>query len=205
MWSGLRLFLKELLYFIPFSQSITLSLFSFFPADRIYYDIPITSSSATSQSQWSAYFQQSILDPSTPHKASLCVYSPPNAIVGVYELYLLFMSHYGSSSCRVGQFTLLCNPWCTGEPGNISSNTFEVTLYSSLNHSATTQWHCSVSYHLSSIIYMFIWVGNITQDTKVVCGLFSWLCVLAWRNSEGRVCEERLWPVVPGHSQKHQL
>ncbi|MCJ8729533.1 hypothetical protein PDJAM_G00107410 [Pangasius djambal] len=83
--------------------------------DHLYYDIPITSSKATSQSQWSAYFQHGILDPSAPHKASVCVYSPPTAIVGVYQLHLLFMSRYGSYSRRVGQLTLLCNPWCTAD------------------------------------------------------------------------------------------
>ncbi|XP_017335577.1 transglutaminase 5, like [Ictalurus punctatus] len=83
--------------------------------DCLYCDIPITSSKATSQSQWSAYFQQGMLDPSAPHKASLYVYSPPTAIVGVYQLHLLFMSRNGSHSCRVGQFTLLCNPWCTDD------------------------------------------------------------------------------------------
>ncbi|KAF4079144.1 hypothetical protein AMELA_G00189670 [Ameiurus melas] len=81
----------------------------------LYCDIPITSSKATSQSQWSAYIQQGMLDPSAPHKASVYVYSPPTAIVGVYQLYLFFTSRNGSHSCRVGQFTLLCNPWCTDD------------------------------------------------------------------------------------------
>ncbi|XP_053353961.1 transglutaminase 5, like [Clarias gariepinus] len=83
--------------------------------DRLCYEIPITSSKATSQSQWSAYFQHGMFDTSVPHKASVCVYSPPTAIVGVYQVHLLFMSRAGSYSGRVGQFTLLCNPWCIAD------------------------------------------------------------------------------------------
>ncbi|KAF7711609.1 transglutaminase 5, like [Silurus meridionalis] len=83
--------------------------------DGLYCDVPITSSKNTSQSQWSAYIQQGRLDPSTPHNTSVCVYSPPTAIVGVYQLHLLVKSSYGSYNCKIGKFTLLCNPWCAAD------------------------------------------------------------------------------------------
>ncbi|XP_058258210.1 transglutaminase 5, like [Hemibagrus wyckioides] len=81
--------------------------------ENLTCDIPISSTKVTSPSQWTAYFQPGMMDPSTPHKASVCVYSPPTAIVGVYQLYLV--SRFGSYSCRIGQITLLCNPWCTDD------------------------------------------------------------------------------------------
>ncbi|GAA6096150.1 transglutaminase 5, like [Tachysurus ichikawai] len=80
------------------------------PKENLACDIPITSSKVTSLSQWTAYFQHGMMNPSAPHKASVCVSSPPTAIVGVYQLYLV--SRNGSYSCRIGQITLLCNPWC---------------------------------------------------------------------------------------------
>ncbi|KAK3556840.1 hypothetical protein QTP70_022278 [Hemibagrus guttatus] len=81
--------------------------------EKLTCDIPISFSKVTSPSQWTAYFQHGMMDPSAPHKASVCVYSPPTAIVGVYQLYLV--SRFGSYSCRIGQITLLCNPWCTDD------------------------------------------------------------------------------------------
>ncbi|KAK2857955.1 hypothetical protein Q7C36_005874 [Tachysurus vachellii] len=80
------------------------------PKENLACDIPITSSKVTSQSQWTAYFQHGMMNPRAPHKAFVCVSSPPTAIVGVYQLYLV--SRNGSYSCRIGQITLLCNPWC---------------------------------------------------------------------------------------------
>uniref|UniRef100_A0A8B9LNC9 protein-glutamine gamma-glutamyltransferase n=1 Tax=Astyanax mexicanus TaxID=7994 RepID=A0A8B9LNC9_ASTMX len=80
--------------------------------DRLYNDIPIAYSKDSSQSQWAAYFQQSSLDSG---KTSVCVNCPANAPVGVYQLQLLLMSSAGPYSFKVGQFALLCNPWCPAD------------------------------------------------------------------------------------------
>ncbi|KAL7891538.1 hypothetical protein AOLI_G00010140 [Acnodon oligacanthus] len=78
--------------------------------DRLYNDIPIKFSK--DPSQWTAYFQQDSLDST---KASLCVSSPANAPVGVYQVQFLMTSSSGPFNFRVGQFTLLCNPWCSAD------------------------------------------------------------------------------------------
>lgn len=81
--------------------------------ENLNCDIPVASSKVTSPSDWTAYFQHSAPDPSAPYRASLWVHSPPTAIVGVYQLYLV--SRHGSYGCRIGQFSLLCNPWCSDD------------------------------------------------------------------------------------------
>ncbi|XP_066520134.1 transglutaminase 5, like [Hoplias malabaricus] len=77
--------------------------------DRLVNDIPIKLCKDSSPSRWTAYFQQASLGSC---KISLYVVSPSNASVGKYQLQLLQTSSSGLSSFRLGQFVLLCNPWC---------------------------------------------------------------------------------------------
>uniref|UniRef100_A0A4W4HQP1 protein-glutamine gamma-glutamyltransferase n=1 Tax=Electrophorus electricus TaxID=8005 RepID=A0A4W4HQP1_ELEEL len=83
--------------------------------DGLCFDIPFTLSNKPPKSQWTAYFQQGMVDPIHPYEATVWVVSPATALVGVYQLQLLLRSSSGPHSCRVGPFTLLCNPWCPAD------------------------------------------------------------------------------------------
>ncbi|KAI4883069.1 hypothetical protein NFI96_029359 [Prochilodus magdalenae] len=91
--------------------------------ESLYYDVPVTLPKDQNQSQWTAYFLQGTMN---SNKTSLCVASPANAPVGVYQLQLLVRSSYGQYSFRIGQFSLLCNPWCQADSVYISDESQRV-------------------------------------------------------------------------------
>ncbi|NXH36838.1 EPB42 protein, partial [Myiagra hebetior] len=70
-------------------------------ADEIQTEFPI--SSLGDQKQWSAAVEEQ-----DPNFWTLCVNTPANAPIGQYTLLL----RASKSSCFLGNFTLLFNPWC---------------------------------------------------------------------------------------------
>ena len=82
----------------------------------LYVQIPVNFSKQPVQPQWAAYFHaDSLADPQT---LTLYLCTPASAPVGTYQLQLHVLSTYQHKTYRVGQFTLLCNPWCKGELRN---------------------------------------------------------------------------------------
>ncbi|TRY58612.1 hypothetical protein DNTS_007612 [Danionella cerebrum] len=73
------------------------------------FEVPISSS--LSSSQWSA-----TLNPSLNAQAlSISLISPANASIGIYTLQLKVEAPPRPKTQTLGQFTLLCNPWCSDD------------------------------------------------------------------------------------------
>ncbi|XP_056606551.1 protein-glutamine gamma-glutamyltransferase 5-like [Triplophysa dalaica] len=71
--------------------------------------------------QWSATLERGIPNPNSPRTISVLVLSTPSASVGVYSLSLRAETRTSVSTHSLGQFTLLCNPWCQGDSVFLSS------------------------------------------------------------------------------------
>ncbi|CAM4619923.1 unnamed protein product [Leuciscus chuanchicus] len=74
-------------------------------------EVPVSVSGQPSPSQWSA-----ILEGSAPVRTQpVSLFSPASSSVGVYTLHMRVETHGGVKSHVLGQFTLLCNPWCQAD------------------------------------------------------------------------------------------
>ncbi|XP_041743133.1 LOW QUALITY PROTEIN: protein-glutamine gamma-glutamyltransferase 5 [Coregonus clupeaformis] len=76
---------------------------------QMYVEFPVTFSKQGSPSQWSAYFTTKGLNPKSP---SLYISSPASSSVGLYSIQLHVLTQHGQQGYVVGDFILLCNPWC---------------------------------------------------------------------------------------------
>ncbi|CAM4619930.1 unnamed protein product [Leuciscus chuanchicus] len=74
-------------------------------------EMPVSGSGQPSASQWSA-----ILEGSVPGRTqTVSLYSPASSPVGVYTLHMRVETRRSIKSHVLGQFTLLCNPWCQAD------------------------------------------------------------------------------------------
>ncbi|XP_077100313.1 protein-glutamine gamma-glutamyltransferase 5-like isoform X1 [Siphateles boraxobius] len=78
-------------------------------------EIPVTVSGSPSPSQWSAILERSGLDPNAGRTQTVSLFSPASSSVGVYTLHLSVETRGSIRTHVLGQFTLLCNPWCQGD------------------------------------------------------------------------------------------
>ncbi|XDV36487.1 hypothetical protein PO909_006255, partial [Leuciscus waleckii] len=73
--------------------------------------MPVSGSGQPSAPQWSA-----ILEGSVPGRTqTVSLYSPASSPVGVYTLHMRVETRGSIKSHVLGQFTLLCNPWCQAD------------------------------------------------------------------------------------------
>ncbi|XP_056606603.1 protein-glutamine gamma-glutamyltransferase 5-like [Triplophysa dalaica] len=76
---------------------------------------PVSRTREPSTMQWSATLERGIPNPNSPRTISVSVLSTPSASVGVYSLSLRAETRTSVSTHSLGQFTMLCNPWCQGD------------------------------------------------------------------------------------------
>uniref|UniRef100_A0A3Q2D8P5 Transglutaminase 5, like n=1 Tax=Cyprinodon variegatus TaxID=28743 RepID=A0A3Q2D8P5_CYPVA len=79
---------------------------------RLYAVMPVTFSGRNPSSRWNAYIDPNNLD---FQRLSIFVSSPASASVGRYKFQLYVSSQDGQRSAVVGDFTMLCNPWCSDD------------------------------------------------------------------------------------------
>ncbi|XP_038162152.1 transglutaminase 5, like [Cyprinodon tularosa] len=79
---------------------------------RLYAVMPVTFSRRNPSSRWNAYIDPNNLD---FQRLSIFVSSPASASVGRYKFQLYVSSQDGQRSAVVGDFTMLCNPWCSDD------------------------------------------------------------------------------------------
>ncbi|XP_077056001.1 transglutaminase 5, like [Siphateles boraxobius] len=78
-------------------------------------EIPVSVSGNPSPSQWSAILERSGPDPNPGRTQTVSLFSPASASVGVYTLHLRVETRGSIRTHVLGQFTLLCNPWCQAD------------------------------------------------------------------------------------------
>ncbi|KAM6979579.1 transglutaminase 5, like [Aplochiton taeniatus] len=76
---------------------------------RLYVTIPVTFSSDVLPTKWSAIFDPQGVNANAP---SIFLSPPASACVGLYNLQLLVFTQSRQRGYVVGDFILLCNPWC---------------------------------------------------------------------------------------------
>ncbi|XP_059415526.1 protein-glutamine gamma-glutamyltransferase 5-like [Carassius carassius] len=75
-------------------------------------EVPVSSFGQPSLTQWSAFLERRVLNPTGPRVLSVSLSSPASASVGVYTLQLRVEARLNVKTHSLGQITLLCNPWC---------------------------------------------------------------------------------------------
>ncbi|CAM4619904.1 unnamed protein product [Leuciscus chuanchicus] len=78
-------------------------------------EVPVSVSGQPSPSQWSAILERRVPDPNAGRTLTVSLYSPASSSVGVYTLHLRVETRGSIKSHVLGQFTLLCNPWCQAD------------------------------------------------------------------------------------------
>ncbi|XP_016424423.1 protein-glutamine gamma-glutamyltransferase 5-like [Sinocyclocheilus rhinocerous] len=78
-------------------------------------EVPVSRLGHSSLTQWSAVLERSIPDPTGPHGLWVSLSSPASASVGVYTLQMRVETRLTVRTHLLGQFTLLCNPWCPAD------------------------------------------------------------------------------------------
>ena len=86
-----------------------------FTAGPLSVEVPVSVSGQPSPSQWSAILERRVLDPNAGRTQTVSLSSPASSSVGVYTLHLRVETHGSVKTHVLGEFTLLCNPWCQGE------------------------------------------------------------------------------------------
>ncbi|KAG9353002.1 hypothetical protein JZ751_017578, partial [Albula glossodonta] len=95
----------------PFSPAKDCLIFKVLLGD-LYAEFPATLEKSQSQSQWNA----GLLSGSSTHcnSVTVCIFPPPHASVGLYDLHLYILAQSWVRRYKIGEFVLLCNPWCPG-------------------------------------------------------------------------------------------
>ncbi|KAK7144171.1 hypothetical protein R3I94_010565 [Phoxinus phoxinus] len=78
-------------------------------------EVPVSVSGNPSPSQWSAILERSAPDPNAGRTQAVSLFSPASSSVGVYTLHLRVETRGSIKTHVLGQFTLLCNPWCQAD------------------------------------------------------------------------------------------
>ncbi|XP_026070313.1 protein-glutamine gamma-glutamyltransferase 5 [Carassius auratus] len=78
-------------------------------------EVPVSSFGQPSPTQWSAFLERRVLNPTGPRVLSVSLSSPASASIGVYTLQLRVETRLTVRTYLFGQFTLLCNPWCQAD------------------------------------------------------------------------------------------
>ncbi|KAL2090584.1 hypothetical protein ACEWY4_012847 [Coilia grayii] len=104
----------------PFKLSLQLGAGGYDPANhrlvfqillgQLYIQVPIAYSGPPVQPGWGAYCPAP--SSASPQTLTVCLCTPASAPVGTYQVRLHVLSQFAHRVYSVGQFTLLCNPWC---------------------------------------------------------------------------------------------
>ncbi|XP_056122081.1 transglutaminase 5, like [Rhinichthys klamathensis goyatoka] len=78
-------------------------------------EMPVSVSGNPSPSQWSAILERRVPDPNAGRTQTVSLFSPASSSVGVYTLHLRVETRGSIKTHVLGQFTLLCNPWCQAD------------------------------------------------------------------------------------------
>ncbi len=84
-------------------------------AGPITVEVPVSMSGQSSLTQWTAVLERSVPSRTGPRALSVSLSSPASASIGVYTLQMRVEARLTVKTHSLGQFTLLCNPWCQGE------------------------------------------------------------------------------------------
>uniref|UniRef100_A0A8C2J9M3 protein-glutamine gamma-glutamyltransferase n=1 Tax=Cyprinus carpio TaxID=7962 RepID=A0A8C2J9M3_CYPCA len=88
----------------------------------IAVEVPVSRFGQPSLTQWTAVLERSVPNPTGPRALSVTLSSPATASIGVYTLQLRVEARLSVKTHLLGQFTLLCNPWCQGENEYVRSD-----------------------------------------------------------------------------------
>ncbi|XP_051754082.1 protein-glutamine gamma-glutamyltransferase 5-like [Ctenopharyngodon idella] len=97
----------------PFNPQREKLVFALGPLD---VEVPLSVSGQPSPNQWSAIQEKSLPIPYAPCPLAVSLSSPVSAYVGVYKLQLRVETGQSAKTYFLGNFTLLCNPWCEDDP-----------------------------------------------------------------------------------------
>uniref|UniRef100_A0A8C1N7J9 protein-glutamine gamma-glutamyltransferase n=1 Tax=Cyprinus carpio TaxID=7962 RepID=A0A8C1N7J9_CYPCA len=75
-------------------------------------EVPVSRFGQPSLTQWSAFLERRVPNPTGPRALSVSLTSPASASIGVYTLQLRVEARLSVKTHSLGQITLLCNPWC---------------------------------------------------------------------------------------------
>uniref|UniRef100_A0A8C2L5Q8 protein-glutamine gamma-glutamyltransferase n=1 Tax=Cyprinus carpio TaxID=7962 RepID=A0A8C2L5Q8_CYPCA len=75
-------------------------------------EVPVSTFGQPSLTQWSAFLERRVPNPTGPRALSVSLTSPASASIGVYTLQLRVEARLSVKTHSLGQITLLCNPWC---------------------------------------------------------------------------------------------
>uniref|UniRef100_A0A8C1WLH6 protein-glutamine gamma-glutamyltransferase n=1 Tax=Cyprinus carpio TaxID=7962 RepID=A0A8C1WLH6_CYPCA len=75
-------------------------------------EVPVSTFGQPSLTQWSAFLERRVPNPTGPRALSVSLTSPASASIGVYTLQLRVEARLSVKTHALGQITLLCNPWC---------------------------------------------------------------------------------------------
>uniref|UniRef100_A0A8C2JB28 protein-glutamine gamma-glutamyltransferase n=1 Tax=Cyprinus carpio TaxID=7962 RepID=A0A8C2JB28_CYPCA len=81
----------------------------------IAVEVPVSRFGQPSLTQWTAVLERSVPNPTGPRALSVTLSSPATASIGVYTLQLRVEARLSVKTHLLGQFTLLCNPWCQAD------------------------------------------------------------------------------------------
>ncbi|XP_048056100.1 transglutaminase 5, like [Megalobrama amblycephala] len=99
----------------PFDPLKEKLVFRIVLAGPLFVEVPVSMSGQPSPSQWSAILERSVPAPNAPRTMSVSLFSPASSSVGVYTLHLRVETRLSVKTHLLGQFTLLCNPWCQAD------------------------------------------------------------------------------------------
>ncbi|XP_036386161.1 transglutaminase 5, like [Megalops cyprinoides] len=78
----------------------------------LYVEFPATFSKPQHHSRWSAEVQPG---ESYSQSVTVHIFAPAHSPVGCYDLHLHLLSQPWQRSYKIGEFVLLCNPWCPAD------------------------------------------------------------------------------------------
>ncbi|XP_056315321.1 transglutaminase 5, like [Danio aesculapii] len=78
-------------------------------------DVPVSSYGQPSSSQWFAFLERGLPNPSGFRTLTVSLSSPASSSIGVYTLQLRVQTRSSAKTHLLGQFTLLANPWCQAD------------------------------------------------------------------------------------------
>ncbi len=101
---------------------------SLLTAGPIVVEVPVSRLGEPSLTQWTAVLKQNVPNPTGPRALSVSLSSPASASIGVYTLQMRVEACLSVKTHSLGQFTLLCNPWCQGECYRLLVGRLQITV-----------------------------------------------------------------------------
>uniref|UniRef100_A0A8C1ZW56 protein-glutamine gamma-glutamyltransferase n=1 Tax=Cyprinus carpio TaxID=7962 RepID=A0A8C1ZW56_CYPCA len=111
LWGKLIVFYSQNPIFVLCSDTYS----SLLTTGPIAVEVPVSRFGQPSLTQWTAVLERSVPNPTGPRALSVTLSSPATASIGVYTLQLRVEARLSVKTHLLGQFTLLCNPWCEAD------------------------------------------------------------------------------------------